>query len=305
MKQFLIVVAIVVATSAVIKGQSVAFEGQKKINGTNLFVKVIGKGEPVLVIHGGPGLNHTYFFPRLNAIAKKYQLIFYDQRASGQSAVPNPDSVTLDFFIEDIEAIRKEFKITKLNLLAHSWGALPAVIYAMDYPDQVKKLVLVNPVPLSTEYNEELAMLQKKRITKQDSVDRSQILSSKSFKDGQAEAYQKLMLMSFRHSFYKSTNYTKLSLTMPSNYVAASRALFTGLGKDLAQYNYYPKLERVTAPLLLIHGTSDVVSTAIQKRLTDAVPTAQLSLFKASGHFSFIDEPDRFRKEVLAFLARK
>jgi proline iminopeptidase len=296
---------VLIALSGAACAQSISFEGTKRVNGTQLFVKVLGKGEPLLVVHGGPGMNHTYFLPHVNTLAKKFKLIYYDQRASGQSAVPHPDSISLDFFVEDIEALRKEFKIDKLHVLAHSWGAIPVIQYALDYPDRVKKIVFVNPVPLSTEYNAELAELQKKRLTKQDSIDRSQLLASSEFKEGKSEAYRKLLMLSFRHSFFKAANYNKMQFTMPSNYVEASRALFTGLGKDLSQYNYYESIKELNVPVLLIHGAADVTTPAIQSRATDAIKQSRLVVFKASGHFSFIDETEHFRKEVTAFYQKK
>ena len=78
--------------------------GLRNINGTELFVKTMGKGEPILIVHGGPGLSHDYYLPHLDTLAQDHQLIFYDQRVSGASSM-NVDSsnITLDAFIKDIE----------------------------------------------------------------------------------------------------------------------------------------------------------------------------------------------------------
>jgi proline iminopeptidase len=64
-------------------------EGLKKINGTSLFVSVKGSGEPLLIIHGGPGLNHSYFLPFLQGLEKNLRVIYYDQRACGRSLTPS------------------------------------------------------------------------------------------------------------------------------------------------------------------------------------------------------------------------
>ena len=47
-------------------------------NKSDIYFKTIGKGEPLLIIHGGPVLDHSYFLPHLESLAKDYQLIFYD-----------------------------------------------------------------------------------------------------------------------------------------------------------------------------------------------------------------------------------
>lgn len=286
-------------------GQPVVFEGLKKINGTDLYVKIVGKGEPLIVIHGGPGMNQSYFFPHLNSIARKYQLIFFDQRCSGRSTTTSPDSVSLDFFVDDVEALRQELKLAKVTILAHSWGALVALQYALSYPEKVKKMIWSNPVAFSTEYNPELAAVQKKRMTKKDSTDRAQLLASPEFKNGDASAYKKLLLLSFRHSFYKPANREKLAYEMPDNYVLASRALFTGLGNDLSKYDFYQSMKECATPVMIIHGAADALPIAIQNRAKEALPNATLLVFRSSGHFTFIEEPERWRREITAFLSKK
>ncbi|MFZ1634078.1 MAG: hypothetical protein WAT43_09400, partial [Chitinophagales bacterium] len=59
--------------------------GLYTVNGTQLYIKIIGEGDPILIVHGGPGLNHEYFLPHLLPLAKNHKLIFYDQRSSGKS----------------------------------------------------------------------------------------------------------------------------------------------------------------------------------------------------------------------------
>lgn len=298
-----ILILIVWLTISSATAQVVSFEGLKKINGTHLYVKIIGRGEPILVVHGGPGLNQSYFFPHLNSLAKRYQLIFFDQRASGQSATPAPDSISLDFLVADMEALRGHLKLEKINLLAHSWGAIPAIQYALDYPERLNKLILCNPVALSTEYNPELTQLQQKRFTKKDSLDRIALLNSAPFKAGEAAAYRELLLLSFRHTFYRPANLAKLNIDIPGNYTLASRALFTGLSPDLSQYNYYPRLAECPTPVLIMHGTADVIPLKLQEQAKASFAKAFLLTFRNSGHFIFIEETERFRKEVIGFLS--
>ena len=279
-------------------------EGLKKINGTSLYLKTIGQGEPILIVHGGPGMNHSYFIPHLDKLAKKYKIVFYDQRASGKSSIPSPDSISLKFFADDIEAIRRELGVEKLNLLAHSWGAIPAVNYAMYYPAKVGRMILVNPVPLSREFDQEMLENQRKKVSEGDSTDRSIILGSKDFKSGNPDAYKKLLMLSFRHSFYKTTNHSKLKLDMPANYLTASQALYAGLGKDLGQYDFYEAVKSFSFPLLIIHGDSDAIPLEASSKMQRAVPGSTLVVFKKCGHFAFIEKAGRFRTAVSTFLKK-
>ncbi len=118
---------------------------------TRLFCKVIGKGSPLVVLHGGPGMSQVYLLPYMEELAKTHQVIFYDQRGCGQSeGSVNKDTISLAHFIDDIEAIRKHFAIKKITLVGHSWGGHLAMNYAVSHPEMVDKLVLINSTPATS-----------------------------------------------------------------------------------------------------------------------------------------------------------
>ena len=276
-------------------------EGLRKINGTQLYIKTIGQGEPLLIVHGGPGMNHTYLSSHFNRLSKKFKIIFYDQRASGKSAVSSPDSISLDSFADDIEGIRNYFKIDKLNIFAHSWGVIPTVSYSIKYPDKVKRLIFCNAIPLNKQFDKEMREAQLSKTSGLDSTDRSIILGSPNFKAGKAIAYKKLLLLSFRNSFEKEANYESLDFDMPENYKAASTALYTGLGKDLSQYDYYEEAKKFSFPVLILHGQSDAIPIAADQKALATISKASLEVFKKSGHFIFIEENKKFSSVVRKF----
>ena len=265
------------------------FDGNKKINGTNLYFSVKGKGEYLLVIHGGPGFNHSYFKPHLNPLENTFKVVYYDQRACGKSSIPASDSISLKFLVDDIEEIRKVLKTEKINILAHSWGVVLAIRYALQYPGRINKLILSDPVMLSREYDQEAAALVQKNSTKEDSVARAKILS-----DGNLDTkdYEELFRLSFKPSAYNKDNVAKINLNLPDNFGAANNALFTGLMKDASMNaNLYDSLRSLKFPVLVIHGQADVVPLSSIKRLKENLPKAQLEVFQRSGHFPFVEEP--------------
>jgi proline iminopeptidase len=275
------------------------FEGMKIIHGANLFLSVKGKGENIVVLHGGPGLNHRYFRPHLDALEKKFKVVYYDQRASGKSSTPSPDSITIKFFVEDLESIRKELKLEKLNLLAHSWGAVLATHYAMAYPQQVNKIIYSNPAMLSREYDGDAGALSKKKTTKEDSIARANI-----FKGGPpgVKEYEQLMRLNFNTSAFDRNNMQKLVLDLPSNFLEANKALFTGLSKDPAmQTNLYDALQGFRFPTLIIHGEADVLPAAHLERMKNNLPSGKVVVLKKSGHFPFVEEPEEYLRIVAEF----
>lgn len=272
--------------------QAQDYLGRKKINGADLFISVKGKGETIVVLHGGPGLNHGYFKPHLDELEKKFRVVYYDQRASGQSATPSVDSLTLNFFVEDLEALRMHLKLEKLKLLAHSWGAVLFTHYALKYPGRIEKVMLVSPAMLSREYDQAAAAAGKAKATAQDSLDRASIVSKGNL---QIQDYEAMLKLSFKASAHDRKNMDHLNVNLPANFVGASRALFTGLMKDpSSQANLYDSLRKFNFPVLIVHGQADILPIVSIERMRKNLPLGSLMIFEKSGHFPFIEERKRF-----------
>jgi proline iminopeptidase len=107
-------------------------ESRIKIDNNSLYVRVIGKGQPVIVLHGGPDFDHSYFLPDLDRLKDTFRLIYYDQRGRGKSADNvRPEDVTLISDLNDIDGVRQHFRLNSVVLLGHSWGTVLALEYAL------------------------------------------------------------------------------------------------------------------------------------------------------------------------------
>lgn len=120
-------------------------------DGTKIYYTKVGTGIPVVVLHGGPGLDHNYLVEPLKATMPGHQLIFFDQRGTGFSE-GNFNQINSSFinktkFLQDLDAIRTGLNLgDQINILGHSWGGLYAMLYATDstYKSHVKSLALVS-----------------------------------------------------------------------------------------------------------------------------------------------------------------
>jgi proline iminopeptidase len=98
----------------------------------SLYARVVGKGPPIIVLHGGPDFDHNYLLPDLDRLADTFRLIYYDQRGRGRSADQvDPEDVTLQSDLDDLDAVRQRYRLAAPALLGHSWGALIALEYAL------------------------------------------------------------------------------------------------------------------------------------------------------------------------------
>ena len=102
-------------------------------------------GDTVIVLHGGPGADHSYLFGAVLPLADRHHFVLYDQRGSLRS--PAPDStISYDRLVADLDALRADLGLDRLTLLAHSFGAALAYAYLDAHPDRVANLVLTGPV---------------------------------------------------------------------------------------------------------------------------------------------------------------
>lgn len=276
-------------------------EGLVDINGTELYVKTMGEGEPVIFIHGGPGLGFDYFLPQLEELSRDYHLIFFDQRISGRSSadVP-PDSISLDYFVSDIEALRQYLKLGKVNILAHSWGNFLALEYALKYPDNLKKMVLSNPVPFSKEFDEEVQALQQTSMDSSFIVNRAEIMNSEAFTQRELSAFEELFLLSFSLSYYDKANMGDMSFKLFDGFFERNSKMqyFTGL----EDFNYYPTLDQIKNPVLLIRGEYDLSVRDADVKTVESLGNARLLEMKFSGHFPFVEQQVEYIWEVKNFL---
>ncbi len=114
------------------QSQPTAREGLIPVENAGLYVREIGQGPPVVILHGGLDFDHNYLLPELDRLAGSFRLIYYDQRGRGKSAGDvQPGEVSIASEIEDLEGLRQYFRLESVVVLGHSWGGLLAMEYAI------------------------------------------------------------------------------------------------------------------------------------------------------------------------------
>jgi len=118
-------------------------EGFVDANGVMIYYKMLGRGAPLVIVHGGPGASHDYFLPYLLPLARHNKLIFIDERGSGRSQkLEDPSGYTIENMVEDVETVRQALGLGKIALLGHSYGGALAQAYALKYQANLTHLIL-------------------------------------------------------------------------------------------------------------------------------------------------------------------
>jgi len=133
-------------------------DGFVDAHGVLIYYVEFGKGPPLMVLHGGPGADHTYFLPWLLPLARTHRLIFIDERGSGRSErLQDVSKYTVEGDVEDIEAVRVALGLGKISLLGHSCGGVLAEAYALKYQEHLSHLILNSTFASTREMNAVLA----------------------------------------------------------------------------------------------------------------------------------------------------
>ncbi len=279
------------------------FEAIKKINGADIFIRTIGGGEPLVIVHGGPGLGHDYLYEPFKQLSDQYQLIFYDQRGCGRSEeFKKGTPITIDTMVEDLEEIRKEFSVDKMNLVGQSWGATIALNYIFKYPEKVKNLILLEPAPGSSEYLTQIQQTIIKRLPKDDMEKLIKISQSPELKTN-PEVFKEFMNIRMNTYFFDSSFAKKKKFDyFDSDRIKKFFASSANFGPYLINFNLYEKMKDINCPTLIIHGDYDVIPTEAIERMGKEIKNSEVHIVKDCGHFVHIEKPETYFNTIRAFL---
>jgi proline iminopeptidase len=278
----------------------------------SLYARDIGRGRPILVLHGGPDFDHGYLLPDMDRLADEYRLIYYDQRGRGQSvAGVQVGDVTLASDIDDVDRIRRHFQLTSTALLGHSWGTVLALEYALRHPSSVSHLILMNPAPAAAS---DAVVLRKAYAARLggDMARQNQIVAGTAYTQGDPEAVIARYRIHFRPALERSEDYERLMATMRAGFIRQgkegilmARAVENQLMRETwgaAGYDLMPKLTSLRIPTLVVWGDHDFIPAEIATHIVEAIPNARLVTLQHCGHFAYLECADDVRKALDEFL---
>jgi proline iminopeptidase len=284
-------------------------DGYIPVGNAALYYRAIGHGPPMLVLHGGPDFDHNYLLPDLDRLADSLRLIYYDQRGRGKSVVNvQPDDVTIQSEIEDIDLVRAYFGLESVAVLGHSWGGLLALEYAIRHPQRVSHLILLNSAPVS---HDDLALFREaRRATAAEDLAQMQALSSSArYQAGDLQSDADYYRIHFRRALRQPEQLERLIQRLRANVtpegIRKARTIEARLYDQtwlLSDYNLLPRLKQLNIPALVLHGDYDFVPVACAAHIAAAIPGARFVLLSECGHFSYIERPDEVRHEITRLL---
>ncbi len=264
-----------------------------------LYVREIGKGPLVVVLHGGWGHSQEYLLDAFIPLANRFRFVFYDQRGSFLS--PCDSIPTVEQHVQDLEALRNALKEEKLTLVAHSMGTYLAMRYAVEYPKHIKGLALLASVSARGPTKYKYSDIWKERI-----MNRPNVLAElkKHGFEPQEPSEPRRRWLHYRISqgaiyLHDVQKWPQLRGTFFYSFRAAETA------KSMpAKWDYVEQLSSLPSDILVMMGEDDYLALDQHQEWAANASNVQLKIVPAAGHNLWIDQPKIFRQTLVNYLAK-
>ena len=283
-------------------GRSRRGAGLLKIRDVSLFVDIIGQGYPLLLMHGGPSLDHWSLTP-FRQCAGQFTVIFYDHRCNGRSTGAPVSSMTFDNLTADAEALREELGFERWAVLGHSFGGHVALEYALRYPGSLSHLVLLDTAGEARWAQQNAADL----LARRGYSPRKVRLVRRWFNGEFAPHEYVAMAMRIGPAYYHRPSLREITREevqggwrmkfRPQALIFAGRHL-------LKDWTVMDRLGEITAPTLIVAGQDDFIfPPEHQRELAAAIPRACLQLIERAGHNPHAEQPAEVMRAIRDFIS--
>jgi pimeloyl-ACP methyl ester carboxylesterase len=244
----------------------------------------------LLLLHGGPGADHTLFKPEFDALADTAQIVYLDQRGSGRSAAGPSSSWTWTQWADDVADFCRALGIERPFLVGTSSGGLVAMVCAARHPALVGGLILDSTLGVPTSLDETLAVFEAR--------------------GGRAARAAAARYLGGDTSEATAAAWQEHCLPLYGSPDMAVRRARARMNSDVLEHFRRGEcgpvtvdFERIECPALVLAGEFDPVAPAAAAvRLADMLPGARGEVLPGIGHGVFRQAPGEAMTLVRNFL---
>ncbi len=281
-------------------------------DGYQMYYHKVGSGPEAVLIPIS-----VFTFDGLRALARPNRtLVFYDPRNRGRSqAVSNLTTISVENDVRDMETLREHFHFDSMSLVGYSVYGMEVVLYALEHPRRVTRVVQLGPVPLKygTAYPRELDNTTDRSVFDQALWKRLQGLGAEHKDSTEPKAYCRISQEFYEVGLVTSpAALARLRPTIdrvcdypnewPINFRKQLAAHFGGSVVKL-DVPWSRVTSVVTMPVLTIHGRKDRNAPyGAGREWASRLPNARLLTLDNAAHQSWVDDPDQVLGAIDAFL---
>ncbi len=246
-----------------------------------MYYKECGEGVPIICLHGF-SLDHRQWRSQASFFSDSYRVITPDARGHGQSDAPETGYGRANR-VEDLAKLVDKLKIDRFHLVGLSMGGSTAIGYALEHQARLLSLSLVSTAAAG--YN------VSKKFSKLDQLARER---------GVDAALVKWMTWSLAWYKGRREDIGKEMSVMMDGF--SGRIWSDPMRGKYPRTNDLERVHEITAPTAIFAGELDKVFVSLAGELHHRIKGSRLSIYEGTGHMLNIEAPDRFNRELAAFL---
>ena len=260
----------------------------------SLFVQELGEGFPLIVLHGGPGLDHSMFRPYLDPLADEFRILYVDERGQGGSDRVDPATLSLDVFAHDVDLLAEALALESFGVLGHSFGAIVATRHAVEHGTADAYVIsggADSSDKLMADVETSFAELGEQEGAIRDSWEQEKTVATED------EARELLRVqMPFHFAGEPPAGYMEDTIYTPG-------VLRPFANSGYGDFDFTRDLGRISTPTLVIVGADDRTTTVrAAKALHQGIDGSELVIGPGVGHMSFVEAPETYLAAVRGFL---
>ncbi len=277
------------------------------VNGARIYFDVDGEGlkpdgtamrqkPTVIMIHGGPGADHTVSKPYFSQLTDVAQVVFYDHRGNGRSSGDDPDDWTLAQWGDDLRDLCDALGIEHPIIIGTSFGGFVSLAYATRHPDHALGLVLISTAA-KVEFQEIYRAFD--RLGGEEIAKIAQEYWDNPTDEGRA-LYRDRCVPLYQRTPSASSEW--LSRILWRNETALH---FNGPNAEHGKMDFRDELHRIACPVLLMVGEEDPITPPVfSEVIASHLPKSQLTYhrFVDCGHGVVADKPDEAIRAIRRFI---
>lgn len=274
------------------------------LDGVRIFHEDVGPASnyPLIVLHGGPGLDHSMFRPWLDPLSDTFRLIYMDERGQGRSQRVDPATLSLRAFADDVDRLAVALGLARFALLGHSFGAMIALTHAVERGTATHYILSAGTASFTKSMPEIRANLEGfEPIALREQVTRSWDLEPEVKTEDEARRLL-AMQMPFHFATVESDAYRRFTADDRTVYAPEVLAYFA-VNEYAIEYD--DRLSEIARPTLIVTGELDRTCTPRAARDMHAgIRESELVLIPGAGHMAYVERPDVYLPAVRQFFAR-
>jgi proline-specific peptidase len=274
-------------------------------DGIRIFYQAVGSPDnyPLIVLHGGPGLDHTEMCPWLDSLCDDFYLIYLDERGQGRSEQVDPSTLSLSRFAADVAEVAAALGLPRYALLGHSFGSFIALTHAVERGDASHYIIsggTASFTKTSPEIQANLANFEPVEL-------REMVIQSWDMEPSvkTREDCSRLMRMQMPFHFATATSDAyRRYMALEDRCIYSPQVLAYFAANEYA-IELEDQLGAITRPTLLITGEFDRTCTARATRDMHAgIRDSEMVIVPEAGHMTFVEQPQAYFTAVRGFFSR-